>query len=446
MNIDNERLSEKELQEFNRDRGHDGPRIPVPAWVDLVIANKYADQRSLLVDDPEDQLYTQEEILNLTPDQVEAFDRVFNFYANRSTLTYNRKRILRILSYLGLIQYDHDILLQTTILDDLCSHLSPYDLNMFRIAIYQHELPCRVEVRDRDHLVTFLDQVNFDTVLLSNRIKRGGSKAALLTAVKLGELDNVRTLLNRGVSPNPALKTRNPLIVAAGNGDVDMVNLLLERGADPTIKGEYNKTALTEVIHHDHVVEILETKRELIVQALIRAQPDLEKQNGQMALYYAIYSLNLVRILLDAGVNPGVIIGAGLSPLVYAVDQNKFEVVKLLLERGAPINEADGFGDTALSTAVKKGYHDIIALLIENGADVDLAKEFDGTPLIIAANSNDIQSVQMLIEAGANPDLTRMDDLTALDVARESGFQEIVEILEPITSSPEYNESYEDEI
>lgn len=55
----------------------------------------------------------------------------------------------------------------------------------------------------------------------------------LLAAVKLKDLETVRSLLHQGVNTNTARKIDQitPLMIAAKNNDVAMVKLLLQNGA-----------------------------------------------------------------------------------------------------------------------------------------------------------------------------------------------------------------------
>jgi len=52
---------------------------------------------------PRNQQYTQDQILNLTPNEVEVFAQVFRFNPQENNLQVNRERILRILRFLNLL-------------------------------------------------------------------------------------------------------------------------------------------------------------------------------------------------------------------------------------------------------------------------------------------------------------------------------------------------------
>ena len=58
----------------------------------------------------------------------------------------------------------------------------------------------------------------------------------------------------------------------------------------------------------------------------------------------------------------------GMTPLLYAVKWNNFELVKMLVENGAFVNAKDKNGNTALSIAGSNGNNPIYNFLVEHGA------------------------------------------------------------------------------
>ena len=75
----------------------------------------------------------------------------------------------------------------------------------------------------------------------------------LIDAVRSGDIQNVRELLDRGADPNSRGRFGNTaLIVAAWNGLTEIVELLLDRGADPNFEDNIGRTALIEASEEDH--------------------------------------------------------------------------------------------------------------------------------------------------------------------------------------------------
>ena len=101
-------------------------------------------------------------------------------------------------------------------------------------------------------------------------------------------------------------------------------------------------------------------------------------------LMYAVKfnPLNIVEIMMgNEKVNHG------LTPLMIATREGKYEIAKLLIEHGANIDVHENlFGNVPLHFAVSFGHMRILELLTENGASFDF-KALDGaTALTYAVN------------------------------------------------------------
>ena len=80
--------------------------------------------------------------------------------------------------------------------------------------------------------------------------------------------------------------------------------------------------------------------------------------------------VDVVKLLLDKGVNLDGRSGIGTTPLMSAALYNKIGVVKLLLDQGADINAVNSEGMTPLKMAAKSstGNPELIKYLKEHGA------------------------------------------------------------------------------
>ena len=119
-------------------------------------------------------------------------------------------------------------------------------------------------------------------------------------------------------------------------------------------------------------------------------------------------SVNGVRKLLDAGVNPSGINNAGHSALAEAVRNDQARVVRLLLERGANPNLITRSGHTPLTLAITRDRNDLIDLLLRAGASPQQPDATGLTPLERASSLNRQRAVEQLLRASQpGPELIR---------------------------------------
>jgi ankyrin repeat protein len=146
---------------------------------------------------------------------------------------------------------------------------------------------------------------------------------SLYTASQNGELDIVRSLLDRGSDVNERNTRRQTALDAASrHGQLEVATLLIERGADMDSRDRHGWTPL------------------------IRAS-----RYGQ---------LEVARLLLDHGADVNAQMRNYNTALHLASYFGKFEVVQLLLERGANVDVRNADGQTPRQIA---GYRRIVELL-----------------------------------------------------------------------------------
>lgn len=88
------------------------------------------------------------------------------------------------------------------------------------------------------------------------------------------------------------------------------------------------------------------------------------------------------------------------APLHFAVRVYTLPVVRALIEAGANVDFQDGFQNTPLHYAVVTS-SDKVRLLIEAGANPNIRNHDGRTPLV---NASSIKAAKMLIDAGAQVD------------------------------------------
>lgn len=116
---------------------------------------------------------------------------------------------------------------------------------------------------------------------------------------------------------------------------------------------------------------------------------------------------------------------AGLSPLQWAISEQRPEAITLLLAAGADVNQR-----APLLYAATHGTAEILRQqLLRAGALVNPTVSGHYTPLHMAARHRDVEAVRVLVEAGADVNSEAHEMATPLADAREMGADEVVDYL-----------------
>jgi ankyrin repeat protein len=117
------------------------------------------------------------------------------------------------------------------------------------------------------------------------------------------------------------------------------------------------------------------------------------------------------------------------TPLIIAVKNSNFEISELLLRAGADKDLYDQHGATALHFASIYGYTEIVDLLLYYDASVDLKSEEGSTPLLAAIWAGYTDVADLLIQNGATIEVKDYDGFTPFLMAAYSGDTIIMDIL-----------------
>ena len=137
------------------------------------------------------------------------------------------------------------------------------------------------------------------------------------------------------------------------------------------------------------------------------AQKQLDPtKNTLSALEESVVSGNVaeVRRLIEAGADPNISLGYGMTPLHTASLRGHIEIVKMLLEADAKVNSKDFSDRTALILASQNGHIEIAKMLIESDAKLNSKDKSDRTALNLALQNGHMEIVRLLLDAGAKAD------------------------------------------
>ena len=187
---------------------------------------------------------------------------------------------------------------------------------------------------DEQHFSLLVTDGNADVIAEhSFRKRRWGEYAqpekelALFDAIAMGEVDEVKRLLEEGADPNwiDANISMDPLYITAREENLAILNLLIAAGA---------------------VIDGYEGARALTVSA-------------------GLGNVEMVELLLAHGADPNLRQRGANSALMVAAAQGQARVVSLLLKEGVYKGLRNTEGQTALDLARRAGHEDVVALLAQ---------------------------------------------------------------------------------
>ncbi len=282
---------------------------------------------------------------------------------------------------------------------------------------------------------------------------------SLNTAIRDGDLKQVKTLLAKGANVNALLVEAadgtTPLMHAVVNAGADCVKLLLDKGADPNLSNKAGATALMWAVNDLKKVQLLLAKG-----ANVNAVSKDEKSPLRLALDLP-NAMAVVQALLAKGANVNQADKRGFTPLMAAGFSGKLELIQLLLAKGADpkAKTKDGFTHLkaivfsarlpAVKWALEQGLEvtnpkenflfgaamtgdlALARLLLDKGATPNPPDGADFTPLMVAVITEDssLEMVKLLLEKGADPKVKTKAGWTALTFAQRKGWTEAIALL-----------------
>ena len=276
------------------------------------------------------------------------------------------------------------------------------------------------------------EQKKYEGTTLGNR-PRATTKyvydTSLVRAVKISDVDRVRTLMYANVNVNEKNYAGiTPLTIAAEKGNMEIIQMLVEDGK--AVVNDISSYGITPLISaaaagNGQVVEYL-----IAHGADVTAKDDL----GKTALLYAVGYDNpkLIASLIKQD-NKAVNLpdNSGNTPLIYAAQKGLDGNIKQLLANGANANYRNpATGLSALAAAAAEGHSSTLRLLVRTGkADVNLPDLSGRAPVFYAMERNQEDALRTLLTLGANPNVQDNVGVTPLMRAAAKNQKGIVQIL-----------------
>ena len=271
-------------------------------------------------------------------------------------------------------------------------------------------------------------QINYETVLdavvkLGNtelmayflthyQIHSGTLEKAMIQACQQGSHDMVHLLIQhddclvRSIQHDSSDHCQHPLCIAVRNSDVNLTVTLHKSGAQL-----FNVPGSETPLHHTlckYTFEMLCSRQDEFSDILPQLLPErIDQSTLTSALFDACIRgrTGVARVIVSTGADVNRCDARGRSPLHAAIWSS--QLVTLLLDAGADPNIADNFHQTALYIACENGKYEIASTLIDGGADTNPES---CSPLEIACENNHIDIVELLLENRADPNWSSSED------------------------------------
>jgi uncharacterized protein len=205
-------------------------------------------------------------------------------------------------------------------------------------------------------------------------------------------------------------------------GMVATANLLEERGTPVSLPGFYRCAVSGDL--------------KCLARGLPAARWKTTSYGDATLLHLAArhHQPTLARALIALGADPNAQIRTGnslaLTPLIEAVLAGDEELIDVLIKApGIRLDRGDYRHITPLAYAIQQNRWDLAERLVEAGANVNIqVGDYDGnTPLHLVAEKGDLQRVRWLLARGADCQMMNYRQLKPLDVAR---YREVIDLLQ----------------
>ena len=292
-------------------------------------------------------------------------------------------------------------------------------------------------------------------------------KSALMIAAENGHLESLELL--RGYGADPGVldnEGRTALHLAATSSHTHVVHSLLQAGADSSIADKTGNTALhlaamkgqvdivTDILRSPAAADLLNAKGGMwdrtplayavekthsdTVRVLLQAgaDPGITSENGNTAIHLAaaIGQVDIMKDILRLHSNANLLNAKGgtsqATALTYAVDKSHVDISRVLLRAGADPSIVDMNGNSALHIAAARGEVNIVKDILELSSGKNLLNarggSWQGTPLACAVDESQTDVVHLLLDAGADPTILTGKGSSALHLAAILGQVDVV--------------------
>lgn len=167
----------------------------------------------------------------------------------------------------------------------------------------------------------------------------------------------------------------------------------------------------------------------------IKEEGVFEKTNlkGITPLIYAIEQNNLAafRLMLENGAEPNHRISSGGSAMTFSVVNDDPTYLRVLIEFGGDVDFFhESRKESVIFSALSPGKLEHLKALVTSGAKINVRDGVNRTPIMVSAVLNQYETVLYLLEKGADCTLKDNFNYTLRDILKENEFMETDNMME----------------
>ncbi len=184
---------------------------------------------------------------------------------------------------------------------------------------------------------------------------------------------------------------------------------------------DYNLILATENSYPEEVIRLLNTGADI----------NYSTWDGITPLMFAVQNQDTVvtQILVLNGADIDKKPYSGIPALINSVINDNLYIAEYLIRNDADINITDNYGNTPLMYAAAYGYYTILDMLLYYDANTESKNKYGTNAIMIASYYGDYDITQRLLEAGSDINLTDNAGLSALHYAVQNDHQDLAELL-----------------
>lgn len=253
--------------------------------------------------------------------------------------------------------------------------------------------------------------------------------SSLISAVESNDVNKAKSLLSNGISSKVKnSKGQTLLMIASQKGNKEIVKLICKNALDEIIneqnisntqkildpfwmKNKYQEFLdYTDQDKKTSLFYAIDNKNNEVAEYLLNIGASIniyhnEKENLLLLATEKDLNTNVIKSLIEKGLDVNSISKDGNSPLSFASFNGNVEVVKLLISKNANVNNINDFKNSPLLLAsffkkknLKTNYDEIISLLIENNADTNFVNNNSENLISLAIENSDISTLDKIIK------------------------------------------------